>query len=374
MKNLDRNYGLDLLRIVSMIMVVTHHFLGHGGVLENVADFSFNWYIVWMVRSICYTSVTMFYLISFYFQNKKNIGLEQIVKIWIEVITYSVLSFGISIILGWEDFTVQSTIKAFFPVLFRQYGFFNSYLLMCILAPFLNKCLENLDKKYLLKFIGVLIILVCILPYVSHVDAFNMNYGEGILWLLLLYLIARFLSEYTLKGVQSRKYIVYGLGLCIIQFLIKLGIALITKIIFGSVMLSNAFMGETPLISLLASIMIFLGFKEYNQQVKIKNIVKFSTPLIFAVYLIHENNFLKYHIWEKIYPGYYANQAFYKLFLYWVIVIISMFAIAFILESTRRKIEQSLKLSRKISNVLFSNKIMGKYKNFEDIVINEFKN
>lgn len=31
-----RNIGIDLLKIVSMLMIVTLHMLGHGGVLDNM--------------------------------------------------------------------------------------------------------------------------------------------------------------------------------------------------------------------------------------------------------------------------------------------------------------------------------------------------
>ena len=30
----EREFNLELLRIVSMVMIITMHFLGHGGVLE----------------------------------------------------------------------------------------------------------------------------------------------------------------------------------------------------------------------------------------------------------------------------------------------------------------------------------------------------
>lgn len=35
-KGTRRNYGIDALRLFSMLLVVTLHVLGHGGVLENL--------------------------------------------------------------------------------------------------------------------------------------------------------------------------------------------------------------------------------------------------------------------------------------------------------------------------------------------------
>ena len=37
-KNRTRNYGLDVLRCVAMIMVVILHFLDKGGLLRSLSD------------------------------------------------------------------------------------------------------------------------------------------------------------------------------------------------------------------------------------------------------------------------------------------------------------------------------------------------
>ena len=39
----SRNYGIDLLRIISMIMVVVLHVLRHGGVIEGTDPLSANY-------------------------------------------------------------------------------------------------------------------------------------------------------------------------------------------------------------------------------------------------------------------------------------------------------------------------------------------
>lgn len=147
-----RNFGIDLLRIIAMVMVVSHHFLGHGGVLDSVNEFSFNWFCAWIMRSVCYVSVTLFYLISAYFQSEKTMGIVGIVRIWIEVIFYSIVMYAVSIIAGFESFSIQGVVKAIFPVLFRQYGFFNGYLLLIFLSPFLNSAVHAMGKNSTLDF------------------------------------------------------------------------------------------------------------------------------------------------------------------------------------------------------------------------------
>ena len=60
--NHERNYGIDLLKIVSMFMVVILHILGHGGVLEHALDLSLNDTIAWFIEILCYPAVNIFAL------------------------------------------------------------------------------------------------------------------------------------------------------------------------------------------------------------------------------------------------------------------------------------------------------------------------
>lgn len=62
--NPTRNYGIDALRIVSMLMVVTLHVLGHGGVLK-IAE-SEKYWIVWFLEISAYCAVNCYALISGY--------------------------------------------------------------------------------------------------------------------------------------------------------------------------------------------------------------------------------------------------------------------------------------------------------------------
>lgn len=41
-----RNYGIDFLRMISMIMIVMLHTLGHGGILRSVSFLSVHYQIV----------------------------------------------------------------------------------------------------------------------------------------------------------------------------------------------------------------------------------------------------------------------------------------------------------------------------------------
>ena len=43
-----RNYGIDILKILSMFMVVVLHVLGQGGVLKHALDLTLNDTVAWL--------------------------------------------------------------------------------------------------------------------------------------------------------------------------------------------------------------------------------------------------------------------------------------------------------------------------------------
>ncbi|MDE6723424.1 MAG: hypothetical protein K2J55_04430, partial [Eubacterium sp.] len=61
-----RNYGIDLLRIVCMIMVPVLHVLGHGGLLEGAEILSVKYEFVWFLEAAAFCAVNCYALISGY--------------------------------------------------------------------------------------------------------------------------------------------------------------------------------------------------------------------------------------------------------------------------------------------------------------------
>ena len=71
----DRNYGIDLLKILSMFFVIIIHVGGHGGLIYNADIFTLNGTIVWLIRILVYCAVNMFALITGYLCINRKIKL-----------------------------------------------------------------------------------------------------------------------------------------------------------------------------------------------------------------------------------------------------------------------------------------------------------
>ena len=97
----ERNYGIDLLKIVSMFMVVVLHVLRHGGILE----------VAWVIEPLCLCAVNLFALTTGYLCIDKKFKFKNVINLWIWVLFYNVL-FTL-LIRGFDPIPLATS---FFPV------------------------------------------------------------------------------------------------------------------------------------------------------------------------------------------------------------------------------------------------------------------
>ena len=66
LKTTQRDYGIDLLRIISMLMVPIVHVIGQGGILGTAVPFSIQYESAWMLMSFVLVAVNCFILLNNY--------------------------------------------------------------------------------------------------------------------------------------------------------------------------------------------------------------------------------------------------------------------------------------------------------------------
>lgn len=126
----NRNYGIDLLRIVSMYMVVVLHILNFGGVLQSTDFLSMQHKVAMLLEVFCYCAVNIYALISGYVGIDLNFTLDNIKKNWHIVLFYSISISALFMIIRPGSVTVKEMILSFFPVLTGKYWYFSSYVLL----------------------------------------------------------------------------------------------------------------------------------------------------------------------------------------------------------------------------------------------------
>ena len=147
MKN-SRNSTLEILRIISMIMVIGLHYMNKtiGGGLNT--ELKGNIVSSHIIESICITSVNVFVLISGYFmQSAKTTGLKKAVNLYLVMLFYNLSCFGIAAATGQYPFSVRELILAVFPFFAGLKWFLQTYMILLLIAPFINKLLNCLNQE-----------------------------------------------------------------------------------------------------------------------------------------------------------------------------------------------------------------------------------
>lgn len=286
-----RNIGLDLLRILSMFMVLILHLLGKGGMLEKESNSQIYYLIYNFMEILCIVAVNCYVLISGYFLIKSEFKWKKVISLWKETLFYSLLVFGITTIIK-KEFDVTLFIKSCLPIITKEYWFINIYLLMYILSPFINKVIFSLKKEELRKLIIILMIVFSIWNSILPKEyVFDNTSGYGIIWFICLYIISAYIRLY-----EEMKENRFNSLKCIITYICSAIIIMLLMILFNNISFNvlkenirTRLLAYNNILVFIESIALFMFFKNLTvKNKKIIEIIKFVSPLTLAVYLIHE--------------------------------------------------------------------------------------
>lgn len=299
MNKTKRNYGLDLLKILSMVMVVLLHATSYG--IKNVSciPLSPKWFTIATIRSISGVAVNCFVLINGYFMCQKKLNIKHLFKLWLQVFFYSTFIYILLVVIPSAEVTFSKFqfLKSILPVMSNSYWFFNSYLALMLLSPLLNHFIQHLNKEEHRNAIIILLILFSIIPTINFIsDPFGSAYGYGVVWFIVLYIIASYIRIYGLKmNHPFTVYTIVTIAELLINILYQFPKSGRIKFLFTLQTYYNS------LFVLLGAISLFMFFM--NLEIKGKNmtsIIKWIVPKSFAVYLIHEQPVFRDVLWQKI--------------------------------------------------------------------------
>ena len=111
-KTVKRDTGLDLRRIISMIMVVCIHTVGWGGLVEGaLVPETANWYLGNAMHTLSLQAVNCFVLISGYFLCTAKFRLSKLASTWMQAAFYSVGIYLVLVHIGGTQFSLKELIK-----------------------------------------------------------------------------------------------------------------------------------------------------------------------------------------------------------------------------------------------------------------------
>lgn len=332
-KTAARSTNLEILRILSMLLIVMHHYSVHGAFVLNPSILTVNKVIVQFLSAGGKLGVDCFILITGYFMIESSFNVKKLLKLVCEIFFYSAIIFVIFTAFGLADFSLKWAIKSFFPTIFSVYWFATAYVILYIFTPYLNLFIKGLDEKKHFQLILLLVFLWSLIPTITGNETPGMS---DLSWFITLYIIAAYIRLHQNKWFKKAKSNIllaattYALILLSCVFFDIIGLRI------NSVG-TNAtyFMSMNNLPMLFCSVTLFLGFK--NLKMKDCNLTNGIAASMFGVYLIHDNYFVRPFIWEKVF----RNNAFYGspyLIIHALVAIISVFVICVVIDQIRIKL------------------------------------
>lgn len=342
-----RESQFELMRIISMLFIVLYHILVHGKILEHATG-SMSLFLAF-IESIILVHVNSFVLVSGYFQCKGKLKLGKAIKInnmtWFYKVVMMLVLVATSLIAK-PDLLIR--LHTYLPIDYGTYWFINSYLILYLISPILNKVILTASKKSLQKVILTLFIIISVLSTVTRDAFYNTLTGRSLCTFILLYFIGAYIRIYPIDysyfmkpfSNSAKRLIYFSIYLfaTIMSTFCWLGYTYLQPLgtlanEVGSILGFNHASYASPIV-IIQTIGYFLFFSTFNFKNKIINKVSSST---LAVYLISENIFLREVIYDKIGLTK-INSVTISLILEILIATIIIFIICILVEILREKI------------------------------------
>lgn len=292
----NKHIGIELLRIISMLMVITLHLMLKGRFAESsntVVNIE-----AWILVFLSSVAVNCYVLISGYFLSERQFKLYRVFNTYAQTWCYSVLTFVVLVLIHGIEFSKGELLKSLLPLSFNNYWFVTNYILLLFIAPIINIAINHMDKKQMKYSLFVLAGFFCVLNTILTPLAvpFDGSGGFSLVWFIVLYFTGAYIKRFGFLKHKSRIYVLVYLGitcLCVgLHFICaRFNISTIDMVLqnYNSVLMYAG------------SICLFLAFLSLKMKENLLGrIILYIAPLSFAAYLIHESIGLKVYLWKVI--------------------------------------------------------------------------
>lgn len=200
-----RLYGIDCLRLLSMIGVVTLHVLGHGGSLAIAQGATRE--ALWLVETICYPAVDVFVLMSGYLSSRRITShARRMALLWAQAIFYGAVVTLSGLVLGYLNPSFCLALQVVSPLSHRTWWFLSDFVAATLMFPFVDTFLQQASKRSVqlvaLSVFGMLSVVGTICHFVTSQDSFTLHLGYSSMWLVALYALGSFIRRLETDRVR----------------------------------------------------------------------------------------------------------------------------------------------------------------------------
>lgn len=366
-----RNSSVELLRIICMILIVAHHYSYYGGFPAlSTTYMTGEGIFIQLIGAFGQVSCAVFAIISGYylcqveFDSAKKVfnHYKKIIPTIAQFVFYSVVILLVMGLTGKLEFTSENVIKSLFPYVFCNW-FVRFYIIFYLFVPFLNMIVSKISYKMFTGLVAMLVIIWSIIPSLAPG---SFNYG-CLDFFLVMYFIGAYIHKYLEKRI-STKIVVIGTIVSLLAYLLVLmaydlvGYHLQSDEIIKK---TAGLVNYTKILPIAFSTFVFMLFSRFKFHNAYINIISGS---VMGIYLIHDNDNLRYFIWREVSPNYLYET---HPFLHLLIKVLAVFVICLFIDLARSETTGRLfnKYYNKAADIVWNKikpkKIVGNQENSE---------
>lgn len=313
-----RNYGMDALRMLSMLMVLILHILGAGGILASAQPLSPGYWAAWGMEIACYCAVNCFALISGYVMSTSRFRSARLLELWLQTVCYT---FGMGLLFSvLLPGSVSSTalLYALTPVTRTAYWYITAYFGLCLLSPLFQAAVRTIDQPHFRFSLWAVFVAFSVLPTLFLNDPYRLINGYSTLWLCLLFFAGAYLRKYRLTEQVPRHW---GWLLFLGSIGITFAFKYLSEVFFPHhatlLAYGNALIQYTSPTILTAGMGLFFAMGSQRFPAWACRVIAVLSPATLGVYLIHVSG----PFWSHVLTNAFSSLAQYPPLLLILLVI-----------------------------------------------------
>ena len=335
---MQRDSGLELLRIVAMLLIVCHHFSVHsamplGGNYTGSHPFNVLW-AQWLAFG-GKLGVDIFVMISGYFLIAKCAHLKSLLRLILTTAFYGGVIYCIYALYpiiggGINDisFKFDMFVSSMKP---DSYWFIACYISLFVLSPFLSIAFNALSKKQHLAF--CVLAIAAVILFSDCFGGRSQYFSGSLVIFIACFCFAAYIRLHMAKEEQNTRLVLLVLALAAVFMALW---PLICKALGQpGTWFRFAHMQAIPVLLLSACLLMLFRKLRLPDIPWLHSVINSVAATTLGIYLIHDNNIVRPWLWKKLLQvNTHLESAFFPLWS--VIVILGVFIACSCIERLRR--------------------------------------
>ena len=290
----QRDSNLELFRIVTMLLIVAHHYVVNSGLMAANGPIRSSAHSLKSLSLLLFgafgkTGINCFVLITGYFMCRSNITARKFAKLVFEFMFYRIVIYLIFAASGYTAFSSDTFIKTVIPIKTINTNFTNCFTVFWLFIPFLNILIDKMNERQHVRLVFLSTSLYVLLGSFGQV---TMNYVS---WFIVLYFVASYIRLYPKKCFENTKL----WGLLTVLCVAASSATVILSALYGKKTTNfYAYVSDSnKVLAVTTAVCAFMFFK--NLKIKHNRFINTVAASTFGVLCIHaSSNTMRRWLWR----------------------------------------------------------------------------